>query len=53
MEKVKVQKGTQVKVIPIEYKKDYICAGWSEYQKPKKIEGVHSSNINGKNRNKL
>lgn len=51
MEKVKVQKGTQVKTIPAEYKKDYISAGWGEYKEPTSKVGGYSSYENGKNRN--
>ena len=30
MENAKVQKGKVIKTIPVEYKKDYINAGWGE-----------------------
>lgn len=43
MEMVKVQKGTTIKTIPSEYKKDYINAGWGEVKKPTKKVGVSSS----------
>ena len=29
--KIKVQKGRTIKEIPVDYKKDYINAGWREY----------------------
>ncbi|MGN0960781.1 MAG: hypothetical protein ACI4PF_01115 [Christensenellales bacterium] len=48
MEMVKVQKGTTIKTIPSEYKKDYINAGWGEVKQPtNKTVGVNSSNKYG------
>lgn len=41
MENVRVQKGNTVKVIPAEYKKDYINAGWGEVKQPT-TKGVSS-----------
>ena len=49
MEKVKVQKGKTVKLIPAEYKKDFINAGWGEVKEPTKSVGVSSSTNYGKN----
>ena len=43
MEKVRVQKGGQVKVIPADQKSIYLGAGWGE-AKPTKV-GVSSSKV--------
>lgn len=51
MEKVKVQKGTTIKTIPAEYKKDYINAGWGEV-KEQTNSGVSSSTSKNNGYNK-
>lgn len=46
MEMVKVQKGTTIKEIPSEYKKDYINAGWGEVKKPTMNKSVGVTSLN-------
>ena len=50
MEKVRIQKGEQVKVIPADQKNIFLSAGWSEVaQSTRNTVGVSSSKTYGNN----
>ena len=50
MEKVRVQKGGQTKVIPADQKNVYLSAGWGEVKKPTNVGGSSSKANYGNNK---